>query len=64
MQNRLGLPAGQFAINHGPTMAALDTLEITAPGRGSHAAMPERGVDPFTVVARIIAGHEGPVRGA
>lgn len=37
-------------------MAALDTFEITVRGRGSHAAMPECGVDPFTSVAQIIMG--------
>lgn len=56
MHNWPGLPAGQFAINHGPMMAALDTFEITVQGRGSHAAMPERGIDPFTSVAQIIMG--------
>lgn len=56
MHNWPGLPAGQFAINHGPMMAALDTFEITVRGRGSHAAMPERGIDPFTSVAQIIMG--------
>lgn len=56
MHNWPGLPAGQFAINHGPMMASLDTFEIEVQGRGSHAAMPERGVDPFTTVAQIIMG--------
>ena len=56
MHNWPGLPAGQFAINHGPMMAALDTFEILVQGRGAHAAMPERGVDPFTAVAQIIMG--------
>ncbi|MDP9902995.1 M20 aminoacylase family protein [Variovorax ginsengisoli] len=53
MHNWPGLPAGTFAINHGPMMAALDTFEVTVQGRGTHAAMPERGVDPFTTVAQI-----------
>ncbi|MGO4153263.1 M20 aminoacylase family protein [Cupriavidus sp. YAF13] len=56
MHNWPGLPAGEFAINHGPMMAALDTFEITVQGRGSHAAMPERGVDPFISVAQIVLG--------
>jgi amidohydrolase len=54
MHNWPGLPAGQFAINPGPMMAALDTFEIVVRGRGSHAAMPERGVDPFTSVAQLV----------
>ena len=56
MHNWPGLPAGTFAINHGPMMAALDTFEITVQGHGTHAAMPERGVDPFTAVAQIALG--------
>lgn len=56
MHNWPGLPVGTFAINHGPMMAALDTFELTVQGRGTHAAMPERGVDPFTAVAHIALG--------
>jgi hippurate hydrolase len=37
-------------------MAALDTFEVTVQGKGSHAAMPERGIDPFTAVGQIILG--------
>jgi amidohydrolase len=54
MHNWPGLPAGQFAINPGPMMAALDTFEIEVHGRGTHAAMPERGIDPFIAVAQIV----------
>jgi amidohydrolase len=54
MHNWPGLAAGKFAINHGAMMAALDTFEITVTGKGSHAAMPERGVDPFIGVAQIV----------
>ncbi|SFE91377.1 hippurate hydrolase [Paracidovorax wautersii] len=54
MHNWPGLPAGRFAINHGPMMAALDTFEIRVGGKGSHAAMPERGIDPFMAVAQLV----------
>lgn len=56
MHNWPGLPAGEFAVNLGPMMAALDTFEITVQGKGCHAAMPERGVDPFISVAQIVLG--------
>lgn len=56
LHNWPGLPAGQFAINRGPMMAALDTFEITVHGKGTHAAMPERGVDPFVPAAQIVLG--------
>ena len=54
MHNWPGLPAGQFAINHGPMMASFDRFEIVVQGRGTHAAMPERGIDPFVAVAQIV----------
>jgi amidohydrolase len=54
LHNWPGLPAGQFAINHGPMMASFDRFEIVVQGRGTHAAMPERGVDPFVSVAQIV----------
>jgi len=53
MHNWPGLPLGEFAITHGAMMAAFDTFEITVQGRGTHAAMPERGIDPFLAVAQI-----------
>lgn len=56
MHNWPGLKSGQFAINHGPMMAALDTFEIQVQGKGSHAAMPHQGIDPFTTVAQIVMG--------
>lgn len=54
MHNWPGLAAGQFAINHGPMMAALDTFEVQIKGKGCHAAMPEQGIDPFLAVAQIV----------
>jgi len=53
MHNWPGLPLGEFAVSHGAMMAAFDMFEITVQGRGTHAAMPERGVDPFLAVAQI-----------
>jgi amidohydrolase len=54
LHNWPSLPAGQFAINRGPMMAALDIFEIEIAGRGTHAAMPELGRDPFMPVAQIL----------
>jgi amidohydrolase len=54
LHNWPGLPAGTFAINHGPMMAALDTFEITVIGKGAHAAMPELGVDPLVIASQIV----------
>lgn len=54
LHNWPGLPAGQFAINRGPMMAAFDIFEIVVCGSGTHAAMPEMGCDPFMPVAQIL----------
>lgn len=54
LHNWPGMNVGQFGINFGPMMAALDTFEIEVQGVGTHAAMPERGVDPFVSVANIV----------
>ena len=54
MHNWPGLPAGQFAVNRGPMMAAFDVFEIEIRGRGTHAAMPEMGCDPFMPLAQIL----------
>ena len=54
LHNWPSLPAGQFAINRGPMMAAFDTFEIEVRGSGTHAAMPEMGCDPFVPVAEIL----------
>src|SRR5437764_10676521 len=56
MHNWPGLPAGEVAIRPGPMMAAFDIFEITVAGRGAHAAMPQRGIDPIVAAARIVTG--------
>lgn len=72
MHNWPGLPAGRFAINHGAMMAALDTFEITVQGKGTHAAIPEKGIDPFistaqivlalqTIPSRVLSAHDAAV---
>ena len=56
MHNWPGLPAGHFAVNRGPMMASFDLFEIVVQGRSTHAAMPERGIDPFPAAAQIVLG--------
>jgi len=56
MHNWPELPAGQFAIQPGPMMAAFDIFEITITGRGGHAAMPHLAIDPVVVAAQIVNG--------
>jgi amidohydrolase len=54
MHNWPELPAGQFAVQSGPMMAAFDIFEITVKGRGGHAAMPHLAVDPIVAAAQIV----------
>jgi hippurate hydrolase len=54
MHNYPSLPVGSFKIRKGPAMAAADEITITVEGRGGHAAMPHRCVDPVVVGAQIV----------
>jgi hippurate hydrolase len=54
MHNMPGLPAGEFAIRTGPMMAATAEFTITVRGRGTHAAMPHKGIDPIVTGSQIV----------
>jgi metal-dependent amidase/aminoacylase/carboxypeptidase family protein len=54
--NWRALPAGQFAIQPGPMVAALDVFEIEIKGRGAYAAMPHLVVDPIAAAAQVVNG--------
>ncbi|CAB3807248.1 M20 aminoacylase family protein [Paraburkholderia fynbosensis] len=54
LHNWPGLPLGQFAINDGAMMASFDTFEIRVDGKGSHAAMPEEGIDTLVCASHIV----------
>jgi amidohydrolase len=56
MHNWPEMPAGRFAIQPGPMMAAFDIFEITIKGRGGHAAMPHLAVDPVVAAAQVVNG--------
>lgn len=56
LHNWPGVPAGHVVINPGPMMASLDTFEITLTGKGSHAAMPDKGADPIVAAAELVLG--------
>ncbi|MDH6269440.1 amidohydrolase [Rhizobium sp. SG_E_25_P2] len=55
MHNLPGLGAGKFATRKGPIMASTDEFLITVRGKGAHAAMPHRGVDPIVIAAQIVS---------
>ncbi|MGD1887283.1 MAG: amidohydrolase, partial [Cohaesibacteraceae bacterium] len=54
IHNYPGIPAGEFAMRAGPTMAATDIFEIVVTGVGGHAARPHTGIDPVVTSAQII----------
>lgn len=54
MHNMPGLPVGKFATLTGPMMAAFDIFEIAITGRGTHAAMPQAGIDPLVIASEIV----------
>ncbi|MCP3974778.1 MAG: amidohydrolase, partial [bacterium] len=56
LHNKPEHAAGHFATRVGPMMASEDLFEITIQGRGGHASMPHRLVDPVVVAAQILSG--------
>ncbi len=61
MHNIPGLPLGSFAIRPGAMMASMDQLRITIEGKGSHAAMPHKGVDPLHAGAQLVTALQSIV---
>ena len=47
---------GQLGYRAGPLWASADDLEIVVHGKGSHGAMPWRGVDPIVTASQIVLG--------
>ena len=54
LHNKPGLPVGEIAVRTGPAMAASDNFEITVSGQGTHAAMPDLGIDPVVIASQIV----------
>ncbi len=54
LHNMPGMPVGTVSLRSGPAMAAFDIFEITVTGKGTHAAMPQLGIDPVVTSAQIV----------
>jgi amidohydrolase len=54
MHNKPDLPVGTVGLKPGALMAAADGFKIEVEGYGTHAAVPEAGIDPIVVSAHII----------
>jgi amidohydrolase len=50
----VGIPLGVVSAAPGPVMAAADRFLITVKGRGGHAALPHRAVDPVVAAAQVV----------
>ena len=48
------LPAGSVGLKSGPFMASSDEVRITVHGKGGHAAMPHKLVDPVVTASHIV----------
>ncbi|UNK38519.1 M20 family metallopeptidase [Shinella sp. H4-D48] len=54
MHNLPGMPVGAFGTRPGPIMAATDEFTIMVKGRGGHAALPHKTVDPIVIGAQVV----------
>jgi amidohydrolase len=61
MHNKPDLPVGTIGIKDGPLMAAADGFVIEVEGLGTHAAVPEAGIDPIVTGAHIITALQSIV---
>jgi len=54
LHNKPGIAVGRIAARPGPVLAASDRWDIRVKGRGTHAAHPDLGLDPFVIGAEIV----------
>ncbi|WP_420388225.1 M20 metallopeptidase family protein [Roseivirga sp.] len=48
------IPTGKVGFREGKYMASADEIYLTVKGRGGHAALPDRAIDPIVISAQII----------
>ncbi|MFD1953066.1 amidohydrolase [Paenibacillus thailandensis] len=61
LHNKPDLPVGTIGIKGGPLMAAADGFVVEVAGQGSHAAVPEAGIDPIVTASHIVAALQSIV---
>ncbi|MGS1094871.1 M20 aminoacylase family protein [Aquamicrobium terrae] len=61
MHNLPGLPVGNFATRQGPILAATAEFDIKVAGRGGHAAMPQRTLDPIVAASHLVTALQSIV---
>jgi amidohydrolase len=62
------LPAGQVGFKEGMYMASADEIYLTVKGKGGHAAMPHKTIDPIlisahilTALQQVVSRHASPI---
>lgn len=61
LHNKPDLPVGTVGIREGALMAAADGFIVEVTGVGTHAAVPEAGIDPIVVSAHIVTALQSIV---
>ncbi|HZG80221.1 MAG TPA: amidohydrolase, partial [Brevibacillus sp.] len=61
LHNKPDLPVGTIGIKEGPLMAAADGFVLEVKGQGTHAAVPEVGVDPIVAASQIVTSLQSIV---
>jgi amidohydrolase len=51
-------PVGEIIALGGPVAASIDGFKITVHGKGTHAAMPESGIDPIVIASHIVSAAQ------
>ena len=50
------LPSGVVGFRGGQYMASTDEIYITINGKGGHAALPHKAIDPIAIAAQVVTG--------
>ena len=58
MHNWPGAPVGRFAVSAGPVMASSNEFKITLRGKGGHAAMPHKALDPIPAACQLVQAFQ------
>ncbi|WP_411349995.1 amidohydrolase [Paenibacillus sp. WLX2291] len=61
LHNKPDLPVGTIGVKEGALMAAADGFRVDVRGKGTHAAVPEAGLDPIVIAAHIITALQSIV---
>ena len=58
LHNWPGLPTGSLAVSPGPVMASSNEFKVTIRGKGGHAAMPDRSIDPIPLACQLVQSFQ------